>query len=119
MGGDGPVTAQPPPHLDAAPSQRVPAMHGAELSRLRDLLSVRPLEVDLELTLERRVRAYAERLNQRIARSGDNDLYDTSKDTELAQVVMLLCESALDSDERASPPTKADAKSPRRPRAGG
>jgi len=82
--------------------------------RLRDLLSSRTLEVDLELTLERRVRAYAQRLNERLARSGDNDLYDTSEDRDLAQVVMLLCETALDSDEQATLPSGADPTSHRR-----
>jgi hypothetical protein len=114
------LTANLPPGVDAAPSHGLAATtDAAQLSRLRDLLSVRSLEVDLELTLERRVRAYAERLNKRLARSEDSDLFDTSKDAELAQVVMLLCESALDSDERAMPPTKADVNSPRRPRVSG
>jgi hypothetical protein len=69
--------------------------------RLHDLLAHRPLQIDLELTIERRVHAYAQRLNARLAQSGDSDPYDTSQDGELAQVIMLLCETALDSDQHA------------------
>jgi hypothetical protein len=68
--------------------------------RMADLLSHRPLVVDLERPLERRVRAYAQRLNYRLAATGDNDLYKVNDDVELAQVVMLLCETALDADEQ-------------------
>jgi hypothetical protein len=118
------VSANPPPHTETCANHGPPATtEAAQLSssaeRLRDLLAHRPLEVDLELTLERRVRAYAQRLNHRLARSGDHDLYDTRKDAELAQVVMLLCETALASEEQAMPPPKAGAKPPRRPRVSG
>jgi hypothetical protein len=70
--------------------------------RLQDLLAHRPLQVDLELTIEHRVHAYAQRLNARLAQTGDSDPYDTRDDRDLAQVIMLLCETALDSDEHAT-----------------
>jgi hypothetical protein len=73
-----------------------------DAQRLYDLLAHRPLQVDLELTIERRVHAYAQRLNVRLAQTGDSDPYDTSQDGDLAQVIMLLCETALDSDERVT-----------------
>ncbi len=68
--------------------------------RLRDLLADRPLTVRLEAGLERRARLYADRLNGRLAKQGDTDPYDTRRDDELANVLMLLAETALD-DERA------------------
>ena len=69
--------------------------------RLREMLEHRELTVDLEGALERRVRAYGERLNARLAVEGDDDPYDLDDDRDLAQVVMYLCETALD-DERMS-----------------
>lgn len=69
-------------------------------ARVRELLASRPLTVELELLLERRVREYGERLNTRLAQSGDDDLYDLADDRDLAQLVMLLCETALDAEER-------------------
>jgi len=68
----------------------------ASEDRLRDLLASRPLRVELTLPLERRVRLYADRLNQRLAAQGDTDPYDV----ELANVIMLLC--AFDDDEQTS-----------------
>jgi hypothetical protein len=73
----------------------------AAAGRLRELLAHRPLTVDLELVVERRVREYGARLNARLAESGDGDLYDLADDGELAAVIMLLCEAALDADEQA------------------
>ena len=67
--------------------------------RLQEMLEHRELVVDLEGTLERRVRAYGERLNARLAAERDDDPYDLEDDRDLAQVVMFLCEAALD-DER-------------------
>jgi len=69
--------------------------------RLRDLLADRPLTVQLELRLERRARLYADRLNQRLAAQGDTDPYNPGVDEDLANVLMLLVETALDDDERA------------------
>jgi len=69
--------------------------------RLRDLLADRPLTVALELRLERRARLYADRLNQRLAAQGDCDPYNIDVDEDLANVLMLLVETALDDDERA------------------
>ena len=71
---------------------------------LNDLLAARPLSVELELRLERRARLYADRLNQRLGAQGDADLYDIDDDRELAQILMLLCETALDNDDDASDP---------------
>jgi hypothetical protein len=65
-----------------------------------ELLEHRRLEVDLEPVLERRIRAYAVQLNARLAREGDRDPYDLSEDEELAAVIMLLCETALDAEEQ-------------------
>jgi hypothetical protein len=65
--------------------------------RLAELLTHRTIELDLELSLERRIRAYAQGLNARI---NDTDPYDPTDDTDLAQLITLLCEAALDSDER-------------------
>jgi hypothetical protein len=87
MGGDGAVTDLEGP-LPAS------AAHWLEL------LEHRRLEVDLEATLERRTRAYAERLNARLALEGDRDPFDLSDDQELAAVIMLLCEAALAADEQ-------------------
>jgi hypothetical protein len=72
----------------------------AREQRLRELLASRRLEVDLEVAIERRVRAYGERLNARLALEDDGDPYDVSDDEELAAVIMLLCETALDADEQ-------------------
>jgi hypothetical protein len=69
---------------------------------LGDLLAQRPLTVALELILERRVRLYADRLNRRLGESSDSDLYNVDEDEDLAQIVMLLCEIALEADERRS-----------------
>jgi hypothetical protein len=69
--------------------------------RLHDLLARRPLSVELELRLERRVRLYADRLNRRLAEQGDTDPYDVELDEDLANVIMLLCETKLDEDELA------------------
>jgi hypothetical protein len=69
---------------------------------LGDLLAQRPLTVALELILERRVRLYADRLNRRLGESGDSDLYNVDEDEDLAQIVTLLCEIALEADERRS-----------------
>jgi hypothetical protein len=65
-----------------------------------DLLRHRPLTLELELSLERRIRAYAERLNARLA---DGDPFDPSDDSDLAALITLLCESALEADEAPSP----------------
>jgi hypothetical protein len=40
---------------------------------LDDLLAQRPLVVELERIVERRVRLYADRLNRRLASAGDSD----------------------------------------------
>jgi hypothetical protein len=72
----------------------------AQEQRLRELLASRRFEVDLEPGLERRVRAYGERLNARLALEGDRDPYDLGEDQELAAVIMLLCEAALDAEEQ-------------------
>jgi hypothetical protein len=72
----------------------------AQEQRLRELLASRRLEVDLEVAIERRVRAYGERLNARLALEGDHDPYDLSDDEELAAVIMLLCEAALEAEEQ-------------------
>ena len=69
---------------------------------LDDLLSERPLTVALELTVERRIRLYADRLARRLEQVGDDDPYDIDNDRDLAGLVMLLCEAALDMDERNS-----------------
>ncbi len=69
--------------------------------RLRDLLADRPLTVALELRLERRARLYADRLNRRLPAQGDTDPYNIDVDEDLANVLMLLVETALDDDERA------------------
>ncbi len=69
---------------------------------LEDLLSERPLTVALELTIERRIRLYADRLARRLAELGDDDPYDLDDDRDLAGLLMLLCEAALDMDERNS-----------------
>jgi hypothetical protein len=73
----------------------------AAAGRLRELLANRPLTVDLELVVERRVREYGAQLNARLALEGDRDPYDLSDDEELAAVIMLLCEAALDAEEQA------------------
>ena len=70
--------------------------------RLGDLLAHRPLTVELELRLERRIRLYADRLNQRLAKEGDTDPYQLDHDEDLANVIMLLCETKLDEDEHAA-----------------
>jgi hypothetical protein len=62
----------------------------------------RPLTVALEARLERRVRLYADRLNRRIAPPDNHDLFDVDNDDDLATTVMLLCEIALENDERRS-----------------
>jgi hypothetical protein len=67
------------------------------------MLAQRPLTVEFEGLLERRVRAYGERLNARLANTGDLDLYDLGDDHDLAQLVMLLCEAALDVDDAPRP----------------
>lgn len=72
----------------------------ATAARWLELLEHRGLEVDLEATLERRIRAYAQRLNARLALEGDRDPYDLGDDEELGTVIMLLCETALDADEQ-------------------
>jgi hypothetical protein len=87
VGGNGAVTD---PHG--------PTSQSAE--RWLELLEHRGLEVDLELPLERRIRAYGERLNARLALDGDREPYDLSDDDDLAAVIMLLCEAALDADEQ-------------------
>lgn len=69
---------------------------------LNDLLARRPLLVDLELWIERRVRLYADRSNRRLALEGDTDPFDVDDDGDLAQVIMLLCEEGLAHDERES-----------------
>ena len=60
-----------------------------------------PLE-RIELTIERRIRLYADRLARRLAELGDDDPYDLDDDRDLAGLLMLLCEAALDMDERNS-----------------
>ena len=72
----------------------------ASAARWLELLEHRRLEVDLEPALERRIRAYAERLNGRLALEGDRDPYDLSEDQELGAVIVLLCEAALDAEEQ-------------------
>jgi hypothetical protein len=67
--------------------------------RLHDLLANRAVRVQLELRLERRLRLYADRLNRRLAAQGDTDPYDLGDDDDLANVIMLLCETQLDEDE--------------------
>jgi hypothetical protein len=62
----------------------------------------RPLTVALEARLERRIRLYADRLNRRIAPPDNHDLFDVDNDDDLAATVMLLCEIALENDERRS-----------------
>jgi muconolactone delta-isomerase len=62
----------------------------------------RPLAVVLEARLERRIRVYADRLNRRIAPPDNDDLFDVDNDDDLAATVMLLCEIALENDERRS-----------------
>ena len=62
----------------------------------------RPLTVALEARVERRIRLYADRLNRRIAPPDDHDLFDVDDDDDLAATVMLLCEIALENDERRS-----------------
>jgi hypothetical protein len=62
----------------------------------------RPLSVTLEARLERRIRLYADRLNRRIAPPDNHDLFDVDNDADLAETVMLLCEIALENDERRS-----------------
>jgi hypothetical protein len=78
----------------------VSVLDEAAKHRLVEMLASRRLEVDLELGLERRVRAYAERLNARLALEGDRDPYDLGNDDELAAAIMLLCETALDAEEQ-------------------
>jgi hypothetical protein len=75
------------------------ADHG---DRIRDLLASRRLSVELEQQLERRARLYGDRLNQRLAAQGDTDPYDVDDDHDLAQILMLLAETALDHDEHAT-----------------
>jgi hypothetical protein len=60
----------------------------------------RPLEVALEDRLERRIRLYADRLNRRLAPPDAPQLVAVDDDRDLAEVVMLLCEIALEFDER-------------------
>ena len=62
----------------------------------------RLLEVALELRVERRVRLYTDRLNRRLAPPDGRDLLDVEDDSDLAASVMLLCEIALERDERDS-----------------
>jgi muconolactone delta-isomerase len=62
----------------------------------------RPLTVALEARLERRVRLYADRLNRRLAPPDNRDLFDVDNDDDLAATVMLLCEIAVENDERRS-----------------
>jgi muconolactone delta-isomerase len=62
----------------------------------------RPLTVALEARLEWRIRLYADRLNRRIAPPDNHDLFDVDNDDDLAATVMLLCEIALENDERRS-----------------
>ena len=62
----------------------------------------RPLTVALEARLEWRIRLYADRLNRRIAPPDNHDLVDVDNDDDLAATVMLLCEIALENDERRS-----------------
>jgi hypothetical protein len=71
-----------------------------DVARLQELLEHRELVLDLEASLERRVRAYAVQLNARLAHEGDRDPYDLSRDEELAAVITLLCEAALDAEEQ-------------------
>ena len=73
----------------------------AAAHRLNVQLACRTLAVEFELVMERRVHEFGRRLNARLAEGGDHDLYDLSDDRDLAQVVMLLCEAALDADEAA------------------
>ena len=75
---------------------------GQRDDRLHDLLASRPLTVQLELRLERRARLYADRLNRRLAAQGDTDPYDVDQDEDLANVLLLLCETQLDEDEHAN-----------------
>ena len=70
-------------------------------ARLREILEHRELVVDLEALIERRVRDYAAQLNARLALEGDRDPYDLTSDKELAAVIMLLCEAALDAEEQS------------------
>ena len=46
------------------------------------------------------MREYGAGLNARLAESGDRDLYDLREDGELAAVIMLLCEAALDAEQQ-------------------
>jgi len=69
---------------------------------LDDPLAQRPLVVELERIVERRVRRCAERLNRRLASAGASDPYVVDDGRELARVVMLLCEAALEADEQRS-----------------
>jgi hypothetical protein len=68
--------------------------------RLQRVLSHRRLEIDLEEALEQRIHAYAAGLNARLA--GDGDPYDTRRDEGLAEVIILLCESALERAEQSA-----------------
>lgn len=70
--------------------------------QLREMLAHREIAFDLELILERRVRSYGEQLNARLARRGDTDLCDLTDDRDLAQLIALLCEAALDAETERS-----------------
>jgi hypothetical protein len=66
------------------------------------LLVSRRLTVELEQGLERRARLYADRLDRLLAAQGDTDPYDVIDDDDLAQILMLLAETALDHDEHTT-----------------
>jgi hypothetical protein len=67
---------------------------------LDELLAERPLEVTLPATLERRIRLYIDRLNRRELAEGADNAYDVDSDSDLALIVLLLTEIALERDER-------------------
>lgn len=66
---------------------------------LARLLRHRPLTVELDQALERRLRAYMDRVNREMADPAD--CLDLDSDTDMASALLGAAEGGLEADERA------------------
>lgn len=73
-------------------------MSPPRLDLLARLLQRRPLFVELDGALERRLRAYADRLNRA---EPEEPLFDFDDDEDLASALLCAAESGIEADERA------------------
>ena len=79
-------------------------MSPPRLDWLARMMTHRPLTVKLSNADERRLRAYGDRLNRNLQKSGDPDLLDFDSDEDLAEVL-------LNAGEKGIEPTRKRARS--------